>query len=46
MRQRRFPPPWTADELTESFVVKDASGQALCHRSTLRLFIEIEVGER
>ena len=29
--QRRFPPPWTAEELKESFVVKDASGLALCY---------------
>ncbi len=26
---RRFPPPWTIEELQESFVVKDATGQAL-----------------
>jgi len=31
MPSRRFPPPWTAEELTEfsCFVVKDASGQKL-----------------
>jgi hypothetical protein len=28
---RRFPPPWSIDELTESFIVKDATGQALAH---------------
>lgn len=28
---RRFPPPWTAEELKESFVVKDATGQALAY---------------
>ena len=28
---RRFPPPWTVDELTESFVIKDATGQALSY---------------
>jgi hypothetical protein len=28
---RRFPPPWTIDELTESFVVKDGTGQALAY---------------
>ena len=26
---RRFPPPWTIDEHAESFIVKDATGQAL-----------------
>jgi hypothetical protein len=26
---RRFPPPWTIDEHTESFIVCDATGQAL-----------------
>ncbi len=26
---RRFPPPWKETELRESFVVEDASGQAL-----------------
>jgi hypothetical protein len=28
---RRFPPPWSVDELEESFVIKDASGQALAY---------------
>jgi hypothetical protein len=28
---RRFPPPWSIDELTESFVIKDATGQALAY---------------
>jgi hypothetical protein len=28
---RRFPPPWTVEELDECFVVKDASGQALAY---------------
>jgi len=28
---RRFPPPWTVDELKESFVIKDATGQALAY---------------
>jgi len=26
---RRFPPPWTLDEHPESFIVRDATGQAL-----------------
>jgi hypothetical protein len=29
MTPRRFPPPWTIDENPESFVVRDANGQAL-----------------
>jgi hypothetical protein len=28
---RRIPPPWSVDELTESFVVKDATGQTLAY---------------
>jgi hypothetical protein len=28
---RRFPPPWSVDELEESFVVRDAGGQALAY---------------
>ncbi len=26
---RRFPPPWTIEEHAESFIVRDATGQAL-----------------
>jgi hypothetical protein len=26
---RRFPPPWTVEERTESFIVHDAKGQKL-----------------
>jgi hypothetical protein len=26
---RRFPPPWTIEEHTESFIVRDATGQKL-----------------
>ena len=29
MSERRFPPPWTVEELEGCFVVKDRSGQAL-----------------
>jgi len=29
MPPRRFPPPWSVEENAESFVVKDATGQAL-----------------
>jgi len=28
---RRFPPPWTVEELEACFVVKDRTGQALAH---------------
>jgi hypothetical protein len=28
---RRFPPPWSIDEGTESFIVKDAAGQAIAY---------------
>jgi hypothetical protein len=26
---RRFPPPWTVDEGTESFIIRDANSPAL-----------------
>jgi len=29
MPKRRFSPPWSIDEQTESFIVKDAAGQPL-----------------
>jgi hypothetical protein len=28
---RRFPPPWSIEERTESFIVKDANGQQLAY---------------
>jgi hypothetical protein len=28
---RRFPPPWSIDELTESFVVRDATGLPIAY---------------
>ena len=31
MTTRRFPPPWSIVEGTESFTVKDANGQALAY---------------
>jgi hypothetical protein len=47
MPNRSFPPPWSAEEHTESFVIKDATGQPLTYlyfedepqrqRSTMRL---------
>jgi len=27
--ERRFPPPWTAEETDACFIVRDATGQAL-----------------
>ena len=29
--RRRFPPPWSIEERQESFIVKDANGQALAY---------------
>jgi len=29
--RRRCPPPWTLEEQTESFIVRDATGQALAY---------------
>ena len=31
MSNRNFPPPWSAEEHSESFVIKDANGQPLSH---------------
>jgi hypothetical protein len=31
LTNRRFPLPWSPEELTESFVIKDAAGQALAY---------------
>jgi hypothetical protein len=31
MTTRRFPPPWSVEERGESFIVHDATGQALGH---------------
>ena len=28
---RRFPPPWSVDEGTESFIIRDANGLALAY---------------
>jgi hypothetical protein len=38
---RRFPPPWTAEELDACFVVRDANGQALGY-----FYFEEEPGRR
>jgi hypothetical protein len=29
--ERRFPPPWTAEETDARFIVRDANGQALAY---------------
>jgi hypothetical protein len=38
---RRFPPPWSVEEATESFCVRDAAGQALGY-----FYFEDEPGRR
>jgi len=38
---RRFPPPWTVEELDAAFVVKDSAGQKLAY-----VYFEEEVGRR
>jgi hypothetical protein len=38
---RRFPPPWSVDELEACFVVKDESGQKLAY-----VYFEHEAGRR
>jgi len=39
MTARRFPPPWRVEEITESFKVTDATGQALAY-----VYFEDEAG--
>jgi hypothetical protein len=29
MADRRFPPPWRADKITEGYIVRDANGQVV-----------------
>ena len=41
MTPRCFPPPWRAEEITESFKVMDATGQALAY-----VYFEDEPGRR
>jgi len=41
MPNRSFPPPWSAEEHTESFIIKDATGQPLTY-----LFFENEPQRR
>jgi hypothetical protein len=39
--QRRFPPPWSAEEADACFIVRDAGGQALAY-----VYFEEEPGRR
>jgi hypothetical protein len=41
MAARRFPPPWSVDELEAAFVVKDNAGQKLAY-----VYYEEEAGRR
>jgi hypothetical protein len=41
MPARRFPPPWTVEELEACFVVKDSAGQKLAY-----VYFEDEPGGR
>jgi hypothetical protein len=41
MPQRRFPPPWSIEELDSCFVVKDSKGQKLSY-----VYFEEESGRR
>jgi hypothetical protein len=41
MASRRFPPPWSVEELEACFVVKDSGGQKLAY-----VYYEDEQGRR
>jgi len=41
VKPRRFPPPWSVEEREESFIVRDANGQALGY-----FYFEDEPGRR
>ena len=41
MRARRFPPPWSFEELDACFIVRDTNGQALSY-----VYYESEPGRR
>jgi hypothetical protein len=41
MTQRRFPPPWSVEELAACFIVKDSAGQKLAF-----IYFENEPGRR
>ena len=47
-KKHGFPPPWTAEELKESFVVKDASGQspAFCISTMIDTVAQSPIGLR
>ena len=38
---RRFPPPWTVEETSACFIVRDSTGQALAY-----IYCEDEPGQR
>jgi hypothetical protein len=41
MTPRRFPPPWTVEDIDAAFVVKDSTGQQLAY-----VYYESEPGRR
>jgi hypothetical protein len=41
MTQRRFPPPWSVEDIGAAFVVMDSAGQQLAH-----VYFEDEPGRR
>ena len=41
MNTRRFPPPWTVEDIGAAFVVKDSAGQKLAY-----VYFEDEPGRR
>ena len=41
MSERRFPPPWSVEDIGAAFVVKDGSGQQLAY-----VYYEEEPGRR
>jgi hypothetical protein len=41
MTERRFPPPWTVEDIGAAFVVKDSTGQQLAY-----VYFEDEPGRR
>jgi hypothetical protein len=41
MTQRRFPPPWSVEDIGAAFVVKDSAGQKLAY-----VYYEEEPGRR